>query len=308
MSPTAPRPERHHDAPHGSHRPGPGKERAHGAGHAHDHPGHDSGTQAEILDLDAEVLAGHLASVVAWLPLAGGPRHVVDLGSGTGAGTFALLARFPEARVTAVDASAAHLQRLREKACAQGLEDRVRTVQADLDTTWPELGTPGLVWASASLHHMADPDATLRRVHDSLAPGGLLAVIELAGFPRFLPEDAPADRPGLEDRCHAASERYHAEHVPHRGADWGPRLTAAGFAVEGERTIEVHVEGSRSPAIGRYALSSLERLRTTVAGVLSPGDLAALDRLLDHGSPDGLLHRDDLAVRTERTVWAARRA
>ncbi|MEV0848017.1 methyltransferase [Streptomyces sp. NPDC049954] len=322
MSPTAHRPEQHHDAPHHNtpHHDEQHHDEEHAShnthAHAHSHsPAHDhgqagdgSGAQAEILDLDAEVLAGHIASVTAWLPLRESPRHIVDLGSGTGAGTFALLARFPEAHVTAVDASAAHLQRLREKACAQGVDDRVRTLQADLDTSWPDLGAPDLVWASASLHHMADPDATLRRVHDTLAPGGLLAVVELAGFPRFLPEDAPRDRPGLEERCHTASDRFHAEHVPHRGADWGPKLSAAGFAVEGERTIKVDIEGAGSPAIGRYAQGGLERLRATVADVLPPEDLAALDRLLDPGSPDGLLRRDDLVVRTERVVWAARRS
>jgi SAM-dependent methyltransferase len=175
----------------------------------------DSADQAEILDLDADVLAEHIASITAWLPINRAPRHIVDLGCGTGAGAFALLARFPEAKVTAVDASAGHLRRLRERAKALGVADRVRTVQADLDTEWPELGQPELVWASASMHHMADPDRTLCKVHDLLAPGGLFAVVELAGFPRFLPDNAPEERPGLEERCHA-------EHVPHRGADWGP--------------------------------------------------------------------------------------
>jgi hypothetical protein len=42
-----------------------------------------------------------------------------------------------------------------------------------------------------------------------LASGGLFAVVELAGFPRFLPEDAPQDRPGLEERCHAALADEH---------------------------------------------------------------------------------------------------
>nr|WP_227025428.1 class I SAM-dependent methyltransferase [Streptomyces tsukubensis] len=268
----------------------------------------DSGDQAEMLDLDADVLAEHIASITRWLPLEVSPRRLVDLGCGTGAGTFALLARFPEAHVTAVDTSAEHLRRLREKACAQGLADRVRTVQADLDTTWPELGIPDLVWASASMHHMADPDRTLRQIHDTLAPGGLLAVVELAGFPRFLPADAPVERPGLEERCHAASDRYHTEHVPHRGADWGPKLTAAGFAVEGERTLVVNIEGSRSPAIGRYALGSLRRMRDTAADALCAEDLAALDRLLDTDSAHSVLRRTDLTVRTERSVWAARRA
>ncbi|MER5266101.1 class I SAM-dependent methyltransferase [Actinosynnema sp. NPDC002837] len=280
--------------------------------HTHEHGHHqqrgaDDG-QAEILDLDAEVLAGHIAAITEWLPLKSGPRRIVDLGSGTGAGTFALLDRFPEAHVTAVDASPGHLARLREKARARGVDEQVRTLAADLDdATWPDLGTPDLVWASASMHHLADPDHALRAVRDLLAPGGLFAVVELAGLPRFLPEDAPADRPGLEARLHAATDRFHAEHVPHRGADWGPVLTAAGFTVEGVLTVAVDLDGSRDAAIGRYASEVLHRLRGAVAAELAPADLVALDRLLDRGSPHGLLRRDDLALRTERTVWAARR-
>ncbi|NKE57621.1 class I SAM-dependent methyltransferase [Lentzea sp. PSKA42] len=242
----------------------------HGHGHGH---GHD---QAEVLDLDAEILAEHTASIIEWLPIES-PRQIVDLGCGTGAGTFALLARFPEAHITAVDASVDHLRRLREKACEQGLTDRVSTVQADLDAEWPDLGSPGLVWASASLHHMADPDRVLRQVHDTLAPGGLLAVVELAGMPRFLPDDVPESR--LE-------QHHHDERVPHRGADWAPLLTAAGFTVEGERTVTVHIE--RSAAVERYAHASLRRLL----------DPEALHRVLQ---------RDDIALRTERTVWAARK-
>ncbi|MEE1927175.1 class I SAM-dependent methyltransferase [Streptomyces sp. TRM 70351] len=262
-----------------------------------------------MLDLEAETLAGHIASITAWLPLETSPRHLVDLGCGTGAGTFALLTRWPEAHVTAVDSSAEHLRRLREKACAEGVAERVRTVQADLDAArWPALGTPDLVWASASMHHLADAGHALRRVHDVVAPGGLFAVVELAGSPRFLPGDAPRERPGLEERCHAASDRLHAAHLPHRGADWGPMLTAAGFTVEGERTLTVHVEKAGDDAVGRYALGSLQRLRDSAADALAAEDLAALDRLLDTGGPHSLLRREDLAVRTERTVWAARRA
>ncbi|MFJ9030279.1 class I SAM-dependent methyltransferase [Streptomyces sp. NPDC102274] len=268
----------------------------------------DSDGQTEILDLDAEVLAEHIASITAWLPIERGPRHIVDLGCGTGAGIFALLARFPEAEVTAVDASAGHLHRLREKAEALGVADRVRTVPADLDADWPDLGRPELVWASASMHHMADPGRTLRRAHDLLSPGGLFAVVELAGFPRFLPDDAPKERPGLEERCHAALAHHHAEHVPHRGADWGPKLAAAGFTVEGERTITVNVDGSRSEAVGHYALSGLKRLRGSAAHALTADDLTVLDQLLDTEGPLSILRRGDLAVRTERTVWAARRA
>jgi SAM-dependent methyltransferase len=278
--------------------------------HQHGHHQHDDadGGQAEILDLDAEVLAEHVATIIGWLPLKGSPRQVLDLGAGTGAGTFALLDHFPEAHVTAVDASPGHLRRLRESACARGVDGRVHTVQADLDdTTWPDLGTPDLVWASGSLHHMADPVHALRAVRDLLAPDGLLAVVEMAGLPRFLPEDAPADRPGLEDRVHAATARRHAEHLPHRGADWGPLLTTAGLTVAGDLTVAVDIAGSGNAAIGRYALGALRRVRGAASADLAAEDLAALDRLLDTDGPHSILRRDDLAVRTERVVWAARR-
>lgn len=233
--------------------------------------------QAEILDLDAEVLAEHIAAITGWLPIEAIPALIVDLGCGTGAGTFALLARFPEARVTAVDSSAAHLQRLREKACAEGVDKHVRTVQADLDADWPDLGTPELVWASASMHHMADPDRALRKVHDTLEPGGLFAVVELAGFlascPRTNQKTGPAWRGAVTTRATVSTPGR----CPSR-ADWGPKLIAAGFTLEGERTLNVNIEGSRSEAVGRYALAS----------------------------PHSILRRDDLAVRTERAVWAAR--
>jgi trans-aconitate methyltransferase len=239
----------------------------HGHGHGH---GHDDDSQAEVLDLDAELIAEHTASIIDWLPLSN-PRQIVDLGSGTGAGTFALVTRFPEAHLTAVDASVNHLQRLRDRACERGLSDRVRTVQADLDADWPDLGAPDLIWASASLHHLTDPDRTLRQIHHALAPGGLLAVVELAGMPTFLPDQAPPT---------------HDERVPHRGADWGPKLTAAGFTVEGERTVTIHME--RSPAVERYAH-------------------AVLRRILDPEALHHALRRDDLAMRSERSVWAARK-
>ncbi|NGY66059.1 methyltransferase domain-containing protein [Lentzea sp. NEAU-D13] len=235
---------------------------------------HGHGDQAEVLELDAELLAEHTASIIDWLPITA-PRHVVDLGSGPGAGTFALLRRFPEARVTAVDTSVEHLKRLHDKACEQGLT--VHPVQADLDADWPDLGTPDLVWASGSLHHMADPDRTLRQIHRTLAPGGLLAVIEMAGMPKFLPDHAPESD---------VEYHHHDERVPHRGADWGPKLTAAGFTVEGERTVTVHIE--RSAAVERYAH-------------------IVLRRKLDPEAVERALRRDDLALRAERTVWAARK-
>src|SRR5689334_1586600 len=143
--------------------------------HHHHSPAEtDSAAMAELLDLDAEVMHSYLSEVTAWVQeTAGAPcRRILDLGSGTGAGALALAQRFPEAEVIAVDLSESMLDRLRHKARDLGVADRIRTVQADLDATWPAVGTVDLAWASNSLHHTADPGRVLTEVLAALRPGG----------------------------------------------------------------------------------------------------------------------------------------
>jgi SAM-dependent methyltransferase len=281
--------------------------------HQHQHgsgAGTDDPAMAELLDLDAEVLRTYLADVVTWLHdlTAGRPPHrILDLGSGTGTGTFALLEHFEDADAIAVDLSPHLLHRLDGKARGRGMADRIRTVQADLDAAWPAIGTVDLVWASSSLHHMADPDRVLSEVYEALRPGGVMALAELDSFPRFLPHDLGVGRPGLEERCHAALAEGVAAELPHRGADWGPRLAKAGFVVEGTRTFVIDLEPPLPAAAGRYAQASLRRMRTGLDGRLSADDLAALDTLLDSDGPEGIRRRDDLRVRADRTVWMGRR-
>lgn len=237
-------------------------------------------------------------------------RRILDLGSGTGTGTFALLRRFTDAEVVAVDLSPHMLHHLRAEAAARGLMDRVRTVEADLDTEWPAVikeDGADLAWMSAALHHMTDPDRTLRQTRAALRPGGLLAVVEMTGFPRFLPDDIGLGRPGLEARCYAVLDRQRAEELPHQGADWGPRLAAAGFAVEGERALSIELDPPLPESAGRYARAVFQRMRPGLEGQLDAADLAVLSTLIDSDGPDSLLRRDDLRIRTTRPAWVARR-
>ncbi|QMU77373.1 class I SAM-dependent methyltransferase [Streptacidiphilus sp. PB12-B1b] len=292
-------PAHHHD-----HSPGPAHHDHHPASEA------DEAGLAEVLELDAEVLGAHLTELADWLARSAGPlpvRRILDLGSGTGAGTFTLLRQFEDAEVVAVDNSPYLRRRLRDRARDLGLADRVHTVAADLDADWPDFGGVDLVWASAALHHMADADRALRETAAALRPGGLLAVVELDGLPRFLPDDLGVGRPGLEARCRAALAGRHAEAVPLLGSDWGPRLSRAGFTVEAERLFAVELTQPLPPAAGRYAQAVLRRMRGALDGRLDAEDSAVLDLLIDGDGPENVLLRADLAVRTERTVWLARR-
>lgn len=280
--------------------------------HHHSHPAAetDESAMAELLDLDAEVLHSYLAEVTTWIhELAGdlAPRRILDLGSGTGTGAFALLQRFEGADVIALDMSAQLLHHLRDKARDLGVADQVSTVQADLDAAWPAIDTVDLAWASSSLHHMADPDRVLIEVFAALRPGGLLAVVEMDSFPRFLPDDLGLGRPGLEARCHAALAEGRAHELPHLGSDWGSRLSQAGFTIEAERPFAIDLTPPLPASTSRYAQASLRRSRSSLDGRISADDLATLDTLLDSEGPDSVLRRDDLTVRTARTAWVARR-
>jgi SAM-dependent methyltransferase len=255
---------------------------------------------AELLDLDAEVLHEYHRDVIAWVGSSTPDRpRIVDLGAGTGAGTVALARHLPDAVVVAVDVSEPMLEHLRHKAHAVGVAERVRTVLADLDEPWPALGPADVVWASASLHHLADPAGALARARTTLRPGGLLVLTELNSFPRFLADGAGA---ALEGRCHAAMAEVRAEAGMHLDEDWGARLAGAGFTVEAERRFDIVLRPPLPAAARRYAEVSLQRLRHGLDGRLGADDLAALDALTA-GLPD----RDDLTVRATRTVWLARR-
>jgi SAM-dependent methyltransferase len=272
----------------------------HGSGNSH----HDETGLADLLDLDAKVLTSYLDEVTEWASLhtAVVPRTIVDVGAGTGTGSLALARRFKAAEVVAIDQSALMLDRLRAVAREQQLTDRLRVVQADLDSAWPGIGAVDLAWAASSLHHVSDPDRVLGDLYEALNPGGLLVVTEMDGLPYFLPDDIGLGRPGLESRCHEAAAQAHWNAHP----NWRAHLEQAGFAVAEERTFTVEASPA-PPSAGRYAYAYLSRVRAAVGDQLAADDLATLDHLLVGDHPDALVHRRDLAVRGSRTAWAARR-
>lgn len=279
--------------------------------HHHQHSGggeEDTAAMIEQLDLDAEVFGSYLASAVGLVQdqAAGrSVRRILDLGCGTGNGALRLAEAFGDAEVIAVDGSAPMLDRLRDKARDRGLSDRIRTIEADLDGSWPSAGTVDLVWMSMALHHLADPNQGLAEISAALGTGGLLALAELTDAMRLLPEDIGIGRPGLEARLFAAQDEVAADRMPYLGADWDPILAGAGFNVITKKTFDLEVRPPLTASAARYALSYLRRSRAAAADVLGADDLATLDSLTSDDGPHSLVHRSDLHLRGTRTLWIA---
>ncbi|MCY1138568.1 class I SAM-dependent methyltransferase [Actinoplanes sp. Pm04-4] len=254
----------------------------------------------EMLDLDAEVLHDYHSEVIAWVgrEAAGQPR-IADLGAGSGTGSLALARELPGARVTALDVDPEMLAHLRARAEAEGLGDRIGTVEADLDQPWPGLGPIDVVWAASSMHHMADPARALASAFGVLQPGGLLVVAELDSFPRFL--TGTPDEP-VEDAGHVAMDKRRHEAGLHMHENWGALISRAGFAEVTERHFDIALPAPLPPTGARYAQVTLSRMRHGLEDRLPAAELATLDRIVT-----GLPGRTDLSVRTERTVWLARR-
>jgi trans-aconitate 2-methyltransferase len=97
------------------------------------------------------------------------PEHIVDLGCGPGEATRLLARRWPNARVTGIDASADML------AAARRDGGEIRWLQADL-ADWAPDAQPDLIFSNAALHWLDDHGALFPRLLAMLPDGGVLAV------------------------------------------------------------------------------------------------------------------------------------
>ena len=106
--------------------------------------------------------------LLAQVPL-DAPRRVADLGCGPGNSTQLLIERFPGAEVIGVDSSPDMLRQARDRL------PRCKFVEADLSTWLPEPGTD-LLFGNAVFHWVPGHPNVLKRLLESLGPGGVLAV------------------------------------------------------------------------------------------------------------------------------------
>lgn len=102
-----------------------------------------------------------------------GDEHVLDAGCGTGRDTVELLKRLPHGHVTAVDASAAMLGRLRERAAGEA--DRLTVIQGDLTGAISLHRPADFVFSVATLHWIPDHDRVFSNFASLMEPGARLA-------------------------------------------------------------------------------------------------------------------------------------
>jgi ubiquinone/menaquinone biosynthesis C-methylase UbiE len=136
------------------------------------------------------------------------PYYVLDIGCGTGAEVLSLLQKFPFIRVVGVDLAGPMLEQLREKLERQQIApDRFKLVEADFltDSCLPDRLQEGLprkgqqrgfdaIISAFTLHHFdkAQKEAAYQRVHECLAPGGVMLNGDLFNYENESPEMSTA--------------------------------------------------------------------------------------------------------------------
>ena len=257
---------------------------------------------AERLTLESRLSAPIQEAAINQLSstLEGTAERIVDLGSGSGAGTVALASAFPNARVHSVDLSEQLLEKIRDAAGQAGVTDRVQLHRADLNEGWPAEIPTGVdaIWASLSLHHVEKPSEMLRQIHVAFRPGGIFVLTETPGDARFEPADIGTGCAGLGDRVLDL-----VRHVADFDTDWDSALAEAGFSTVQREELEF-VASATDPDGAKYLVSQLRAHQTQLRERGASEDADALDRAIE--AIDG--GNSDVAYRAGRTVRVARRA
>lgn len=105
------------------------------------------------------------------------PLEIADIGCGTGAASLEL-ARLPGARITAVDLLPPFLDVLRQRAQAQGLAERITTLEASMEALPFADAAFDVIWSEGAVYHMGF-EAGVAAWRRFLRPGGTLALSEI---------------------------------------------------------------------------------------------------------------------------------
>jgi 2-polyprenyl-3-methyl-5-hydroxy-6-metoxy-1,4-benzoquinol methylase len=117
------------------------------------------------------------------LPLPGDPRSLLDIGGGHGWYSAELCRRYPRLAATVLDLPGSAAIG-REIIAAAGLADRVKHRDGDALTADLGDGYDGVLCFNL-VHHVSEGQAAslLARIHDALAPGGSVAVMDVFAEP-----------------------------------------------------------------------------------------------------------------------------
>jgi malonyl-CoA O-methyltransferase len=152
------------------------------------------------------------------------PGTVLDAGSGTGNAVSGLLARFPNARVIALDLALGMARRARARRpwwrvlLGRG-GPRLAAACGDIEQLPLATACAGMVWSSLVLQWSNEPQRAFAEMHRVLAPGGLLM------FSTFGPDTLKELRAAFRSvDAHTHVHRFTDLH------DIGDLLVACGFA------------------------------------------------------------------------------
>ncbi len=281
----------------------------------HDHGHHldfASPEMAAYAELQGEALLGLTERAVAGLVdlsdrLGLAVGRIVDIGSGPGVGSGCLAAAFGSATIVAVDSSPAMLDRAVARAERLGLSDRIEVRRVELPAGLTALGPADIAWASLVVHHVGDEAAALRSIAEVLVPGGVLALVELAGPVRVVPDAVERRRPGVWARLDVAWAAWFDDM---RAALPGARpstgypdlLAAAGLELLVDEVLTVTVGPPLDAAARRFAAEQIAQTRTQLADLADPADLDALQSIVDDGAPDS----EDAVLQASRHLYIAR--
>lgn len=249
----------------------------HGYGDSESHRLQDQATTlVELLHADTVYPAG---------------ARVLEVGCGVGAQTVTLASRSPRAHITAIDRSAASLNRARQAAASVGLTN-VSFQQADIFDLPFARRSFDHVFVCFVLEHLARPLQALTALRDQLRPGGTIMVIEGDHGPTCFHPDSDFARKAIS--CQVALQARAGGDAT-IGRRLFPLLTAAGFATPRVSPRMVYVDASRPSLVDGFIRKTftamVEGVRASAidAGLLAPEDFdKGIADLYRTAEPDGV--------------------
>lgn len=260
---------------------------------------------APLLDAYHHAFADELRSMVDALPIREGDL-VLEVACGDAVYARWLAARVGEAGgVVATDLLPAYLERARAGALRGPCGRRVALAAAALERMPFAEGTFDLAWCAQSLYSLPDPVEAVRAMARLVRPGGVVAVLEndtlhhvLLPWPVELELAVrAAELAGFADESDEPRKFY-------VGRRLGQVFEAAGLEKVDRRTWATNRRAPLSTAEHAFLTAYLRDLSDRAGPRLAPRDRAALDRLLDEGSPEALLRWPDLTLTCiDHVVW-----